>query len=157
MVDIKGLGICESAYYVSFHAEQGQLKPIGCWAVKVHRAYCKAAKDLDSKYRHTPDDEIGPVKSALLSFGPVAGKYEGTVLGLGVGCFGELPAGFNGFSTFIARNRAASYVDRDDDKSPKEALGMFYSGTRRVWGGGLLRRLGTRSLPRCCLDPTPPH
>jgi len=37
-----------------------------------------------------PDDKLGPVKSALLSFGPVAGKYEGAVLGLGIGCFGEL-------------------------------------------------------------------
>ena len=26
------------------------------------------------------------------------------------------------------------YVDRYDDKSPKEALGMFRSKTRRVWG-----------------------
>jgi len=63
-------------------------------------------KDLDSKYHHTPDDEIGPVKSALLSFGPVAGKHEGTVLGLGIGYFGELPAGFNDVCTFI--NRAQS-------------------------------------------------
>ena len=36
--------------------------------------------------------------------------------------------------TFIARNRAVSYVDRYDDKSPKEALGMFRSRIRRVWG-----------------------
>jgi len=100
----------------------------------VHKEYCKAAKDLDSKYHHTPDGEIGPVKSALLSFGPVAGKYEGTVLGLGIGCFGELSAGFNDVCTFIARNRAVSYVDRYDDKSPKEALGMFRSRIRRVWG-----------------------
>ena len=54
----------------------------------------------------------GLVISALLSFGPVAGKYEGTVLGLGIGRFGEQPAGFNGVCTFIARNRAVSYVDR---------------------------------------------
>ena len=59
----------------------------------------------------------------LLSFGPVAGKYEGTVLGLGIGCFGELSAGFNDVCTFIARNRAVSYVDLYD-KSPKEDLGM---------------------------------
>jgi len=76
-------------------AEQGQHKPIGRRAIKVRKEYCKAAKDLDSKYNHNPDDEIGPVKSALLSFGPVAGKYEGTVLVLGIGCFGELSAGFN--------------------------------------------------------------
>ena len=76
--------------------------------------HCKAAKDLDSKYNHTPDNKTGPVKSALLSFGPVAGKHEGTVLGLGIGCFGELPAGFNYVCTFIARNRAVSYMDRYD-------------------------------------------
>ena len=28
----------------------------------------------------------------------------------------------------------ASYVDRYDDKSPKEALGMFRTRIRRVWG-----------------------
>ena len=96
--------------------------------------HCKAAEGLDSKSHHTPGDEIGLVKSVLLSFGPVAGKYEGTVLGLGIGCFGELSAGFNDVCTFIARNRAVSYVDRYDDKSPKEALGMFRSRIRRVWG-----------------------
>jgi len=47
-----------------------------------------------------------------------------SVLGLGIGCFGELPAGLNGVCTFIARSRALSYVGRYDDKSPKEALGM---------------------------------
>jgi len=26
------------------------------------KAYCKAAKDLGSKWQHTPDDKIGPVK-----------------------------------------------------------------------------------------------
>jgi hypothetical protein len=40
----------------------------------------------------------------------------------------------NGVCTFIARNRAVSYVDLYDDKSPKEALGMFRSRIRRVWG-----------------------
>jgi len=133
LVEIMGLGIGESSDYASFRAEQGRLKPVDRRAVKVHRAYCKAAKDLDSKHPYTPDDEIGPVKSTLLSFGPVAGKYEGTVLGLGIGCFGELSAGFNDVCTFIARNRAVSYVDRYDDKSPKEALGMFRSRIRRVW------------------------
>jgi hypothetical protein len=75
---------------------------------------------------------------SLLSFGPVAGKYESTVLGLGFGCFGELSRCWvqwdNGVCTFIARNLAVSYVGRYDDKSPKEALGMFRSRFRRVWG-----------------------
>jgi len=93
-VDIKGLGIGESSDYISFRAKRGQLKPIDRRAVNVHKAYCKAAKDLDSKCHHNPDDEICPVNSAFLSFSPVAGKYEGTVLGLGIGCFGELAAGF---------------------------------------------------------------
>jgi len=128
----KGLGIGESSDYVSFRAEQGQLKPIDRRVVKAHEAYCKAAKDLNSKYHHNLDDEIGPVKSALLSFGPVAGKHEGTVLGLGIGCFVKLPAGFNDVCTFIARNCAVSYVDCYDDYLPKEALGMFRSRIRLV-------------------------
>ena len=33
---------------------------------------------------------------------------------LGIGCFGELSAGFNDVCTFIARNRAVSYMDRYD-------------------------------------------
>jgi len=134
LFDIKGFGIGESSDYISFRAEQGQLKPFDRRAVKVDKAYCKAAKDLDSKYHHTPDDEVGPVKSALLSLGPVADKYEGTVLGLGIGCFGELFAGFNDVFTFIARNRAVSCVGRYDEKSPIEALGMFRAKIRRVWG-----------------------
>jgi len=54
------------------------------------------------------------------------------VLGLGIGCFGELSAGFNDVFTFIARNRVVSYVDHFDEKSPKEALGMFRSRICRV-------------------------
>jgi len=49
LVDIRGLGISESSDYVSFRAEQGQLKPIDRRAVTVHKEFCKAAKDLDSK------------------------------------------------------------------------------------------------------------
>jgi len=92
------------------------------------------AKDLDSKYHYTSDDDIGPVKSALLSFGPVAGKYKDTARGLGIGCSGELSAGFNDVYTFIARSHAVSYLDRYDGKSSKEAHVMFHSRTRRVWG-----------------------
>jgi len=110
LVDIKGLGIGESSDYNSFCTEQGQLKLIDHRAVKVHEEYCKAVKDLDSKYHNTPDDELGPAKSAFLSFGPVAGKYEGTVFGLGLGCFGKLSAGFNYICTFIARNCAIFYL-----------------------------------------------
>jgi len=64
----------------------------------------------------------------------VAGKYEGAVLGLGIGCFGELSARFNDVFTFIASSRAVSNVDRYDDKSPKEALGMFRTSIRRMRG-----------------------
>jgi len=104
LVDIKGLEIGESSDHASFRAEQGQLKPADRRAVKVHKEY-KAAKDLDSKYHHTPGDENSPVKYRS-SFGPATGKYEGTVHGLGIGCFGGLSAGFNDVCTFIARNRA---------------------------------------------------
>jgi len=44
LVDIKGLGIDESLDYVSFRAEQGQLKPIDRRAVKVHKAYCSQGR-----------------------------------------------------------------------------------------------------------------
>ena len=107
-------------------------------SIKVHKGFCKAAKDLDSKYHHTSGDENGPVKSALcqnlLSLGPVAGKLKGTALVLGIGCFGELSAGFNEVCTFIARNRAVFHVDRYEEKPPKEALGIFRSGICRAWG-----------------------
>jgi len=100
----------------------------------VHKEYYKAVTDLDSRYHHTPDVENDPVKSALLPFGPVSAKHKGTVFGLGIGCFRKPFAGFKDACTFIALNRAVSYVDRYDDKSPKEALGMFRSRIRRVWG-----------------------
>jgi len=67
----------------------------------------------------------------------VAGNYEGTVLGLGIGCIEELLSdGFKDACMFITRCGAVSYVDRYDNKSPKEALGtiMLRSGIRRVWG-----------------------
>ena len=48
LVEIKGLGIGEPLGYASFRAEQEQLKPIDCRAAKVHKEYCKAAKDLDT-------------------------------------------------------------------------------------------------------------
>jgi len=62
LVDIKGLRIDEPPDHTSFRAEQGQLKPIYRWAVKAHKEYSKAAKDLDSKHHHSTGDEIGPVK-----------------------------------------------------------------------------------------------
>jgi len=53
LVDIKCLGIGESSDYVSFRAEQGQLRPIDRRVVNLYKENCKAAKDLDSKYHHT--------------------------------------------------------------------------------------------------------
>ena len=45
----------------------------------------------------------------------------------------KLPTGPDGVYTFIARSRVVSYVDRYDDKSPKEALGMFRSRIRHMY------------------------
>ena len=73
---------------------------------------------------------------------PVTAKYEGTVLGLGIDCFGELSAGINDVFTFIARNREVPYVDRYDDKSPREALGprkVLLKGPPRVGSCGHFR------------------
>jgi len=85
LVYIKGQGIGEPSNFASFRAEQGQLKPIDRQAVKVHKEHYKATKDLDSKYHPALGDDNGLVKSALLSFGSVAGKHEGAVLGFGIG------------------------------------------------------------------------
>ena len=55
MVGIKGLRIGglrigeSSDDYISFRAEHGQLKPIDRREVKMHKEYCKAVKDLDSR------------------------------------------------------------------------------------------------------------
>ena len=92
--------------------------------------------------------------------GPVAGKYEGTVLGLGIGYFGEFSAGFNDVRTFIARNRAVSYVGRSDDKSPKEALGMFRSrpaacGVMRPSSPGATSPWTAAASSLACSHPTP--
>ena len=73
----------------------------------------------------------------------MAGKHEGTVFV--IGCFRELPAGPVGAYTFIARNRAASCMDRYDDKSPKGVLGMFRSRTRRGWGHAAISPRATLS------------
>ena len=65
------------------------------------------------------------------------------------------------FSLFIERNRAVSYEDRHDDKSPKEALGMFGSRIFRVrshaavvaWSALILncsRMLGGLNSPAAC-------
>jgi hypothetical protein len=68
----------------------------------MHKEHCKIAKDLNSRYLNTPDDNIGPIVSALTSIGPAAGKRKSTVLGLGIGCFGELSAGIGNVCTFVA-------------------------------------------------------
>ena len=62
--------------------------------------------------------------------------------------FGELSAGFYDAYTFIARNRALSYVDRYVDKTLKKALGMFRSRTRRVRGHAAISAWSDLSLDR---------
>jgi len=146
LVDIKGVGIGESSDYASFRAEQGQLKPIDHRAVKVHKAYCKAAKDIDSKYNHTPDDEIGPLKSALLSFGPVAGKYKGKVFGLGIGCFGEFSAGSVTFLTPPLSGEVGSRQQKQRLRAPRRrSRPPSRVGCRR---SGRLDRPRPSALPR---------
>ena len=121
------------SYYVSFRAEQGQLKPTDRRAVKLHKAYCKAAKDTDSKYHHTPDDENDPAKSALLSFGPVAGMMR-------IRFSGSASAASESYlldSMTSARERSSHAIVRyptllatTTSRSPKE--GIFRSKIRRV-------------------------
>ena len=49
----------------------------------------------------------------------MVGKYKGTVLRLGIGCFVELSAGLNGVCTFIARSRIFAWSDLILDRSHK--------------------------------------
>ena len=132
-----------SSDFISFRAEQGQLKPSGRRAVKEHKEHCNAAKFLDSKHHRALGDKNGRSNPFFCRSGlwPVAGKYEGKALGLSTSCLEELSAGCNGVCTFIALSRAVSYVGRYKDKSPKEALGVFRSGARRVWGHVAVFRL----------------
>jgi len=104
-------------------------------AAKLHKAHCKAAKDLDSKHHNSPDGKIARLARSNMLFCRLGLWLASTrVLGLGIGCLGELSAGFSNACTFVARSHVVSYLDRYDDKSPKEALGIFRSRTRRVWG-----------------------
>jgi len=151
------LEIGESSDYVSFRAEQGQLKPIDRRAVKVHKEDCKAAKDLDSNYHHTPVNENGPVKSALSSFGTVAGKYEARFSGSASAASESYLLDSMTSWTFIERNCAVSYVDRYDDKSPKEAIGMIRSrcGVMRPFSPGETSSWTGAASSLACSRPPP--
>ena len=49
------------------------------------------------------------------------------MVGLAIGCFGELSSEFGELCTFIARNMAVEHLQYYDNKSPEEALNMFRS------------------------------
>ena len=73
----------------------------------------------------------------------------------------KLPTGFSCVNTFIARNRAVSYMDRYDDKSPKEALGMqgiVACGAMRIFSPGATSSwTGAASSLACSLPPPAPR
>jgi len=56
----------------------------------------------------------------------VAGKHEVAVLGLDIGCFGELLVGL----VTIVHSRAVSYVDRHNDKSRSPWLVLLKDPSR---------------------------
>jgi len=50
------------------------------------------------------------------------------VLGLSIGCFGELSAGSGGACTTIERSRAVSYVDRHAFEKHDVPISFFFFG-----------------------------
>ena len=60
----------------------------------------------------------GPVLSRLLSFGAPTGQDKGRVVGLAIGCFGELSSEFGELCSFIARNMTAEHLQYYDNKTP---------------------------------------
>jgi hypothetical protein len=86
------------------------------------------ARRLDALYHSgTPTDVDGPVLSRLLSFGAISGPNKGRVVGLAIGCFGELSSEFGELCSFIARNMAVEHLQYYDNKTPEKALNMFRS------------------------------
>ena len=135
LFDVKGFGISESSGYLSFRAEASDLKPIDRRSRKVHTEYVHAARGLDAAYHSdTPAGQEGPVLSRLLSFGAAAGPKKGRVVGLAIGCFGELSSEFGELCTFIARNMTVEHLQFYDNKTPEQALNMFRTRIQRAWG-----------------------
>jgi hypothetical protein len=139
LFDVKGLGISESSGYLSFRAGSSDIKPVIRRSLKVHTEYVRAARGLDAAYHQgTPAGQEGPVLSRLLSFGAASGPKKGRVVGLAIGCFGELSSEFGELCTFIARNMAVEHLQYYDNKTPEEALNMFRSKIQRAWGNAAI-------------------
>jgi hypothetical protein len=135
LFDVKGLGISESSGYLSYRAGSSDIKPVTRRSLKVHTEYVRAARVLDAAYHPgTPAGQEGPVLSRLLSFGVASGPKKGRVVGLAIGCFGELSSEFGELCTFIARNLAVEHLQYYDNMTPEEALNMFRSKIQRAWG-----------------------
>jgi hypothetical protein len=135
LLDVKGYGLGESSRYQSFRAEPSDLKPVDRRAREVHKEYIYKARRLDALYHSgTPTGVDGPVLSRLLSFGAISGPNKGRVVGLAIGCFGELSSEFGELCSFIARNMTVEHLQYYDNKTPEQALNMFRSRIQSVWG-----------------------
>ena len=90
-LDVTGYGLGDSSHYPPFRAESSDLKPVDRRAREAHPQYIYKARRLGALYHSgTPTDVDGPVLSRLLSFGAPTGPNKGRVVGLAIGCFGEL-------------------------------------------------------------------
>ena len=56
------------------------------------------------------------------------------MVGLAIGCFGELSSEFGELCSFIARNMTVEHLQYYDNKTPEQALNMFRSRIQSVWG-----------------------
>ena len=134
LFDVKGYGLGESSHYPSFRAESSDPKPVDRRAQEVHQEYVNKARRLDVLYHPgTLAGEDGPILSRLLSFGATTGPNKGRVVGLAIGCFGELSSEFDELCTFIARNLTVEHLQYYDNKTPEQALNMFRTRIQSVW------------------------
>ena len=62
------------------------------------------------------------------------GPNKGRVVGLAIGCFGELSSEFGELCSFIARNMTVEHLQYYDNKTPEEALSMFRSHIQSARG-----------------------
>ena len=82
----------------------------------------------------TPTGSKGPIETFTMRHGPSATYPRAhEVSGLGVGAFGELPAGCSERFNLAARVQAASYVAYYGDKTPKESFDAQSPRIRRLW------------------------
>ena len=118
-------------------AEYFDLKPVDRRARKVHKGDINEA----SASAASTDRAFPLVKRACFSLGfsrsvllLASAGHKVRVVGLAIGCIGDLSSGFDELSTFIARNLTVEHLQCYDNKTPEQALNIFRMHIQPVWG-----------------------